>query len=638
MSGIAGALLFDDALDASDLVARVTNRMRHWGPDGLGHWSSVRVALGQCMLRAVPEAAQEVLPLADKERGLVLVWDGRLDNRDALYSVLKPDFPSRGEPDSRYVLEAYARWGEECPQHLLGDFAFAVWDVRKHLIFCARDPVGACRLSYTRSTHFFAFATEPEALAGLPGIGAEPNENYIAQMLVRKFRNRGDRSSWLRNVHSLLPGESLSVSPSGEVSIRKYWTFEAGDYRHYRSYQECEAHFLSIFGQAMRDRMRTSGDLAMMLSGGLDSAGLIAMSSRLAPEFPATSRHAYSAVDDDSESCIESRSIFSLAKSNDVDLHTVSVPSMSGFVGEEALLNAAWSMAQPVANSILLPAMMALAAGRDGHKAVLYAGGGDMAMETPKYYVSQWLKEGHWRTAWQECKAASADNLFLQNQSAGTIWLHSAARALAPDSLRRQWQSARHRWRPSPIDQSLINREFAERLHLETRIEDELRQVQQEQLRDPTAFRIDRCVAAVCSGLSGYGLVAGRSGVETRDPWSDVRVLDFMFRTPDTLKTRHGQTKFLVRSAFQAEVGPFVRNRKDKTHVGWKMVLRALTGAHRQLCQAMEQDAGLIEPYVDLDGFRNLAAGFEENGDLDNYLPIFEVMTLLFWLKRIKTL
>jgi len=65
MSGIAVALVFDDCFDASDLVARVTDRMRNWGPDGLEHWSSVRVAMGQCMLRAVPEAALEVLPLAD---------------------------------------------------------------------------------------------------------------------------------------------------------------------------------------------------------------------------------------------------------------------------------------------------------------------------------------------------------------------------------------------------------------------------------------------------------------------------------------------------------------------------------------------------------------------------------------------
>ena len=65
MSGITCALLFDGAFDASDLVARATNRMRYLGPDGLAHWSSARVALGQCMLRAVPEAALEVLPLSD---------------------------------------------------------------------------------------------------------------------------------------------------------------------------------------------------------------------------------------------------------------------------------------------------------------------------------------------------------------------------------------------------------------------------------------------------------------------------------------------------------------------------------------------------------------------------------------------
>ena len=65
MSGIAGALLFEDAFDASKLVASGTNRMHYLGPDGLAHWSSGRVALWQCMLRAVPEAAREVLPLAD---------------------------------------------------------------------------------------------------------------------------------------------------------------------------------------------------------------------------------------------------------------------------------------------------------------------------------------------------------------------------------------------------------------------------------------------------------------------------------------------------------------------------------------------------------------------------------------------
>ena len=65
MSGIAGALLFDDAFGASDLVARVTDRMRYLGSDGLAHWSCGRVAMGQCMLRAVPEAAREALPLAD---------------------------------------------------------------------------------------------------------------------------------------------------------------------------------------------------------------------------------------------------------------------------------------------------------------------------------------------------------------------------------------------------------------------------------------------------------------------------------------------------------------------------------------------------------------------------------------------
>ena len=153
--------------------------MPNRGPDGIGHWSSGPLALGHCMLRTTPESAQETQPLVDTERGLVLVMDGRVDNRDELHDRLKPRFPRHGTPDSSYVAEAYLRWGNDCPRHLLGDFAFAVWDLKLHRLFCARDIMGGCSFAYVLNKQLFAFASESEALLGLPGVSTAPTKTGL---------------------------------------------------------------------------------------------------------------------------------------------------------------------------------------------------------------------------------------------------------------------------------------------------------------------------------------------------------------------------------------------------------------------------------------------------------------------------
>lgn len=638
MSAIAGILGFHGAPDHARLIDILGNALRHRGPGGLRYFTEGPVSLVHGALQATPESIGEHQPMREPEGRYTLVFDGRIDNRAELIAATGLPPQAARSPDSALVLAAFERWGEDAPEHLLGDFTFAVWDAARGVLFCARDPVGAGSFCFAKTDQFFAFASESEALAHLPEISSRPNERYIAHILVPEYSNYGDRRSWLGEIKALMPGESARISPDGTVSIQRYWNPDLSGNRKYRSYHEAEEHFVSVFRTAVEDRMRSDGDIAMMLSGGLDSAGVLAMNRRVAACSGGAFVHAYSAIDDHADSCIESRSILSLARHNGAGLKTVSVPSMSGMVDADDLNHAAWNNAHPVMNAILLPQLMCLAAARDGHKVMLHGAGGDVAMQVPRFYPSQLIRQGRLQSAWRESRDASANNLFLQDKAPVWVFLQSALRAATPPRMIQPYQRWKFNRTLLSLDGTLIHPEFASRLNLRERMLDEFHDEQRRRLADPRKLHIERTMESICSGLSGFGMAAGRHGVEARDPWSDLRVLDFMFRVPDEYKTRHGWTKYLVRTAFQREIEPFVRERKDKTHVGWKMVTRALDVAHSRLCTLIDDDLSDVEAYVDVPRFRKLAGPFVRNKDQSSYLQVFEVLTLHLWLNRISTL
>ena len=205
MSGIFGIIHRDGKPVAPANLERMRDAMAHRGPDGSEIRVDGEVGLGQLMLCSTLESLDETLPWKDPESGLVITADARLDNRGELKSKLPVGADSSAIPDSQLILAAYKRWGEACVDHLLGDFAFAIWDPRRKRLFCARDRMGASPFCYVEKDHYIAFASEPEALLRLPGVAGRPNENLVAHIFVPAFENRGDDRSWYRDVRVLMP-------------------------------------------------------------------------------------------------------------------------------------------------------------------------------------------------------------------------------------------------------------------------------------------------------------------------------------------------------------------------------------------------------------------------------------------------
>jgi asparagine synthase (glutamine-hydrolysing) len=157
----------------------------YWSADARGGWTTGDAGLGHLLLRTT-SSPHEALPLTDHEAGITITGDCRLDNRDDVAGRLGVGAAElAGWSDARLVLCAYRQWGEQCVAHLLGDFAFAVWDSRRRQLFGARDRFGVKPLYYYERGGLFAFASEMKGLLALSAVDRTVNETWIADYIHR---------------------------------------------------------------------------------------------------------------------------------------------------------------------------------------------------------------------------------------------------------------------------------------------------------------------------------------------------------------------------------------------------------------------------------------------------------------------
>ncbi len=211
MSGIFGIFnLNNEPVDEADLT-KMTEAMAFWGPDGRGQIASGPVGFGQLMLYNTPEAHLEQLP-RQTASGLLLTAEARIDNRAELCQIFNIPHPDREQTtDSQLIELAYEKWGEACPDHLLGDWSFAIWNPQTHRLFLARDHYGNTALYYFQDANRFIFASSREALLAV-GVPRRLNELYLAQVLVNWPAYELERSIDL-DIYRLPSAQAMQITP-----------------------------------------------------------------------------------------------------------------------------------------------------------------------------------------------------------------------------------------------------------------------------------------------------------------------------------------------------------------------------------------------------------------------------------------
>ena len=282
MSGLCGIIAFDPAAPVDGIDA-MTGAAPWRGPDGVGVWRGQGAGLAHQALRVTPESRYEDQPVVDEEAGLVLVADARIDNRDELLCTLRRDLRrsvrSDVITDVDLILAAYRRWGTDCAAHLLGDFAFAVWDQRRRQLFAARDPMAMRPFYYRIEAHRVLFGSEVKQILAAPGVPREIFEPMVAMHLCGRF----DRLDWtfFEGIAQLEPAHALIVTPDGGHRTWRYWDIDPDHQIRYKNEQDYVAHFRELFKKAVRCRLRSHKPVGLFLSGGLDSGSIASMAGHL---------------------------------------------------------------------------------------------------------------------------------------------------------------------------------------------------------------------------------------------------------------------------------------------------------------------------------------------------------------------
>ena len=278
MCGICGELRFDGQAPLRETLEAMTGRLARRGPDASGFYSAGPLALGHRRLAVIDLSERSNQPMVDETLGLVLVFNGTIYNYPELREqLIEKGYQFFSGGDSEVILKAYAEWGEDCPKHLHGMFAFAIWDTARQSLFLARDRFGIKPLYYSFDSACLRFASTSQALLA----GGDVNTSIDPVALHHHFSLHAvvpAPRTLLRGIRKLQPAHSMTIAADGHNRVQRYWQLDLS--RSYPAMSEWE--WIEATHDALRkavERRRAIADVpvGILLSGGLDSSLLVAM-------------------------------------------------------------------------------------------------------------------------------------------------------------------------------------------------------------------------------------------------------------------------------------------------------------------------------------------------------------------------
>jgi asparagine synthase (glutamine-hydrolysing) len=597
----------------------------HRGPDGSHSWNEGPAGLGHVMLWTTPESLEEKLPFVDEAARSVITADARIDNRDDLIAALWGPGPrQRTISDSEIILRAYQEWGESCPDKLVGDFAFAIVDSRRHLVFCARDASGDRPFYYFLSDKFFVFGSEIRALFVLPEVPKKLNEIMVGDYLIGMFDDKV--ITFYKEILRLSPGHSITVGQDWH-RIQCFWSLDPGKELRLGSDHQYADVFREVFTEAVRCRLRRAYRVTSSLSGGLDSSSVTCVARNLMAGAGNGPLHTVSLVYDNVPECDESDYIKAVIAQGGIEPHYFPGDQMGPlpYVGCES-----WEHDDPFDAPSSYSASLAEFALGLGVRIVLDGVDGDTTVCHGYGYLSDLFRTARWSALIKEAYALSNS---LHCGFFGLLW-RQAVRPLTPARIRRTWRFLSGRGeRPWDRD-TFINRDFARRIGLKERFH----ALQGHRLGPPGNSRQAHWYEVTWGGIvhqvESMNKGAARFGMEVRHPFRDRRLMEFCLALPPEHKLHNGLNRMVMRRAMTGILPEQVLSRGDKVDF-----IPSISYSLLQLEPAVAEEAILggseaVKQYVDVQALRTAYFRFREDPSSVNHHYMLCAASLGRWLTR----
>lgn len=648
MSGIAAVWRPTRPVERVEIDAMLAG-MPHRGIDGMAGWSEGGVGLGQAMLHTTPESTHEHFPLV---RGhIAVVADIRLDNREALLLQLEDDLAAlklRGETvtDGALLLASYARWGPACVEHIVGAFAFAIWDSQLQQLVCARDHIGVRQLYFSyRTGQQYAFATEIPALLSIDEVSRELNEQCVVDALAGRFFDA--TATLYRDVHRLRPAHVTIVSASG-VTQRQYWEPKVGSVPGGNVVEQ----FADLFEEAVRCRMRSAFPVGMELSGGLDSSSVSVGAARIAKK-ESKPLHTFTAAFDSESGANEMQYVESvLAKIGPSAIPHFFDPESHPFISLHEEIFARTGIDR-VGGSHYYGYLSAREASRSGVRVLLTGFDGDTTVGHGWELFRELARAGDWRairSLADECVRRLArerdayDGQWSFETSKGLVGRHAvpvlyqwaeegaiypllkgiwginsefdiSLRGITENMLRRMFSSYRRgreeihapaHWKVAREGTpSMLRTEFAEGLQRRIFEYESNKHREKSLLQTAAEGQIRKLqLSGMIGNLEKRDLYPAAWHVEGRHPFMDVRLIEFCLSLPANEKFRDGLTRSVLRRALRPLLPGLVASRAGKAHLGGTPVRGIDTEYEKTV--AVAHNLGVVASFVDSQAVRSM--------------------------------
>lgn len=610
MSAITGIFYRNGRSIPEEQIKKMNNRLSHRGPDGSAVWCEGSVALGHQMLYTTPESLHEILPF--EEDGLVITADARIDNRRELSEKLGIE-DKEEVSDSYFILKAYQKWGQRCPEYLLGDFAFAIWDSHQEKLFCARDHMGVKPFYYYFSNDLFLFASEIKAING--SLSSEPEINDLA---IAKYLNISfDKEiTFYKNILRLPGGHKLSIN-SSEIEIQEYWKLESklelGD----KSDEEYEKLFYDVFSEAVRCRLRSAFPLGFSLSGGLDSSSVLCTAIKIFDHSKNVPIHTFSNVFDDVPEVDESFYINAVLKDMDCQKHFIKADKINPFsdINKMFLYHDAPNIG---ANSFLTWNLLSIAQST-GVRTILTGFDGDSVLARFYRYLTELFFNFELKKFHREIKCLST--------RFGNDYIHYIKNYV-------MFQMVPDRLRDIKKRKPMIEKHFASQCDIFNY--DNFWDVSWEKRKNLKEYHYFHLTSGLSQkSFENYNHMSAAFSMEFRHPFFDKRMVELCYALPLEQKFKNGWDRIILRRAMENILPKNIQWRKSKSDLSGNFERSILHYGNDTLTRIIN-DENNLKNYVDNDELKKIYWLFKTQGKEGYRLWI--AITLSLWLKYQKEL
>ena len=626
MSAITGIFYRDGRSVPFDQIKKMNDKLSHRGPDGSKVYCEESVALGHQILYTTQESLHESLPF--EEDGLIITADARIDNRNDLSKKLKLQNVEH-IPDSYFILKSYQKWGEKCPEELLGDFAFAIWDKNHGNLFCARDHMGVKPFYYFLSDELFCFATEMKALYAIPEITFKLNELKLAYYLMRS--NTDKNITFYKDVLFLNKAHSLTINNDND-NLKKFWEIDPEYKIIMNSEEDYIQSFLNIFTEAVKCRLRSAFPIGFELSGGLDSSSVVCVAKKILKNNQNFNDiKTFSMIFNKFPDVDESYYIKKVIDTGGIKPCFIESSDINPL---ENILKVFKVQEQPfkTPNMAILRNMYKNM--QDNDIRVLL-GGGDEIISHGTNYLNELVAKKTWKTLIYELNAISKNT----NRSLFKLIFMYLIIPIIPtyikNLLKNYFLLVFHK--NSYEDENILNKDFAMKFD-----EDYFKTLNYTSIKSILKTAREFHYWVINSHEEAWemqDLNISSFYIEPRYPFLDKRLVEFCYGIPNNMKFKSGWNRYILRISMKNILPEEIQWRTLKNYFNSVLEKNLLLYEKKKLKELLNEKKSLINDYVNLDllkiAYSNYISECANFREIDN---LWIVILLHIWIKYNKIL